>query len=138
MLVISGIQFTFLEISLFSMLIGLAITCVACFRRMTHIEHRLQRLQHNTHREISMVNQGAIGIGRRLAKVELNLKKPANVANFAAPKDKSAKVSQFESVAQSIKPTPIEQPVAKKISKVAQSTRAEQALSAWINENQTA
>lgn len=134
----AGIQLSVLELSLFTSVLFLIGFSVLAFRRIAQLELRLQQVKITTTRELKMVNQGAIGIGRRCAALEKNLKKPANVANFDAIKEAKMAASAFEQVAKTVRQEPVAQPVKTETRASGLSTRAEKALSAWINENQTA
>lgn len=138
MTMFAGIPFTLLEIALSIMLMLLAVTTILTMRRLSSVEDRLQRLQLTTAREIKMVNQGAIGIGRRFAVIEKNLKKSANVASFEAAKETRRAASSFQKVVSAMQPEVDSTPDRHKPVRATSSTRAEQALSAWINDHQSA
>lgn len=139
MIEFAGISLGLVEISLLSIVLSLGIVIALSMRRIARLEKRLGQLQVTTTREIKMVNQGAIGIGRRCAAIEKNLKKPANVASFEAIKEARQIASAYEQAAQAVAEKATPEPVQKpKPEKSGLSTRAEQALSAWINENKTA
>ena len=136
MLELNGIQLSVLEITLMISVIVFALISVTGIKRVNRLEALLARSQSATAREIKMVNQGAIGLGRRFARIEKDLKKTSNVARFEPPKETAP--TQFKSVAKSV-PKATTQPSSRlKSPGSAKTTRAEQALSAWINENKTA
>ena len=138
MLDLTWIQLTIIEWVLLSLVLLLSGLSVLCLRRISALESRLHKVQVAAQREIKMVNQGAIGIGRRFAMIEKNLKKSKNVASFDAPPAKQKTVKPFQEVVQSIQPLRPEPSLGAVKPRNGQSTRAEQALSAWINEHQTA
>jgi maltodextrin utilization protein YvdJ len=136
MLELNGIQLSILEVFLMASVMLLAVFSFVNQRRVSRLELLLSSSQTATSREIKMVNQGAIGLGRRFARIEKELKKPSNVARFEAPKETTP--SQFKPVAQAVSKPVKQQPKAIKPKTLGKATRAEQALSAWINENKTA
>ncbi|EAR09416.1 hypothetical protein [Reinekea blandensis] len=117
---------------LLTLLVGLA------FRRIQRLTAALDQHQRHSMREIKMVNQGAIGIGRRLATLEKGLKKPEKVADFTA--------IRAQVLAQQPNATSVVKPHIKDTEEVSfdqqppshQRTKAEQALSAWLNDSQSA
>ena len=138
---LNGIQLSILEFSLIGAVFGLTILCFVCLRRLAALDAKLSKVQVNTAREIKMVNQGAIGIGRRFALIEKNLKQSKNVASFDAAKESRRANDSFKAVVQSIhaeQSVPTERPVKTEPMRAKQSTRAEQALTTWINEHQSA
>jgi hypothetical protein len=138
MINLSGIQLSYLEFSLTLTVLLCAVLTLLSLRRIRLLESRLVQIQIGTAREINMVNQGAIGIGRRFARIEKNLKKPSNVARFDSAKEPKATKSEFKDVVRSVQePKPEKRPAVNSMSSGI-STRAEQALSAWINEHKTA
>jgi hypothetical protein len=136
---LAGISLEIFELVLLATLLVMAAMYLLSIKRIATLEKRLGQFQVTTTREIKMVNQGAIGIGRRCAAIEKNLKKPANVASFEAIKEARQIASAYEQAAQAVStkapPKPVQKP---KDKKSGLTTRAEQALSAWINENKTA
>lgn len=127
------------EIVLFSLLLGLIGLVVIAFRRISQLETRLEQSQRQAQREIKMVNQGAIGIGRRFATIEKRLKKPEKVADFAAIRAQT--LADAKSPAKSV---PTAQPKesaharSSEIPSPKKRTKAERALSAWLNDHQSA
>lgn len=145
MFAVNGIQFSYFDLSLTFLFVAMAVVCVVSLRKIALLELRVQHFQKMTQRDVSMVNQGAIGMGRRLAKIEKELKKSSNVANFPSAKAKAsrdnsqpAQHSKFESVANSVQNQSAPPPLKTQTRPVEKSTRAEQALSAWISKNQSA
>ena len=134
----SSIPLTAIEWTLLGTVFFLACLSVICIRRISALESKLSKVQVTTHREIKMVNQGAIGIGRRFAVIEKNLKKSKNVASFDVPSVKNKQERPFEEVVKSIQPIRPVAPKAVVTPRNGHSTRAEQALSTWINDHQTA
>jgi len=134
----SWLELTSVEWLLIVTVILLAGLNIMSLRRLSALESKLLKVQVSAHREIKMVNQGAIGIGRRFAVIEKNLKKSKNVARFEAPLVKEKKDKAFKEVVQSIKPSRPEPTVSAAKPRSGHSTRAEQALSSWINDHQTA
>jgi hypothetical protein len=136
MLELNGIQFSVLEITLMLSVIAFALVSITGIRRVNRLETLLARSQSATAREIKMVNQGAIGLGRRFARIEKDLKKTSNVARFEPPKETTP--TQFKSVSKSVRKATAQPSNRLKSQGSGKTTRAEQALSAWINENKTA
>ena len=135
----SGLEFTVLEQSLTIGLSLFVILFLLTWRRLARLEARFLVSQAQLMRELKMVNQGAIGMGRRLAGIEKNVKKSSNVANFAQAKElKHATGSRYAEVEQAL--STAAQPEKPTVSDRTRglTTRAEQALSSWINEHKTA
>jgi len=137
----SGIQLSVsvIEVSLAASVIFFASLTFFSLRRISSLEAKLQTAQLTMAREIKMVNQGAIGMGRRFAIIEKNLKKPTNVANFESAKELKRTPSRTYAEAQAVvqRTQKVEtQPVKERTRGL--TTRAEHALSEWINDHQTA
>lgn len=131
------LSFSVTELLLLAMLLVVGVLALVAYRRIRRLEARLEQSQRQIMQEIKMVNQGAIGIGRRFAAIEKGLKKPQKVADFSAIRaealakqtaqpetPKHAKESDHVSI--------VEKPASPK------KTKAEQALFAWLNDHQTA
>lgn len=136
MITLAGITFSYLDLSLLLVIVTLALSVVLAFRRISVLEARLVSVQRTASRDIKMVNQGAIGIGRRFAAIEKHLKKPTNVARFEAAKEKAPNLEPSTPVTPEPKPAAVAEPPKAQVP--AMSTQAEQALSAWITEHKTA
>ena len=125
----------------------LLLVCVFFYtnqRRIRRLEAKLMQTQSMLAREIKMVNQGAIGVGRRFAQVEKKLNKtPAQAAMFTATEVKSAdlqlsKASKFAQIqAQAVKPK-VSKPKPIQTATQGLTTKAEQSLTSWLKEHQTA
>lgn len=144
------------NLSLTQLLVGallgfLLLTCTLAVRRVIRLEKKLVTLQRNFQRDLNMVNQGAIGVGRRFAVIEKRLAQPASVAEFKLPmKEVKAKAeSSPKTVEQQSAETPVEtrakavkqsQPQPKPQPKALPETlsQAEKALSAWVNAQKSA
>lgn len=138
MLLFENISLSLIEAILASILFVITISFFLMKRRMHKLEARLEAFQRLSTREIKMVNQGAIGIGRRFAAIEKDLKKPEKVANFAQAHASAQEKLQLRSAEE---PVPDSTPEAREVktqTRSARRTRAEQALSAWLNDQQTA
>ncbi|MDO7644226.1 MAG: hypothetical protein MUQ62_05905 [Reinekea forsetii] len=134
-----GLEFTVLEQGLIVGMVLLVSLVVITWRRLARLEARFLLSQAQSVRELKMLNQSAIGVGRRLAGIEKNLKKSSNVSSFAEAQDlKQSTVHRFADVQKAVTNAPQpEAPVAKE-STLGLTTRAEQALSSWINEHKSA
>jgi hypothetical protein len=112
---------------------------VITWRRLARLEARFVLSQAQSMRELKMLNQSAIGVGRRLAGIEKNSKKSSNVSSFAEAQElKQSTVNRFADVQKAVaSASQAEAPLAREVN-VGLTTRAEQALSSWINENKTA
>lgn len=134
-----GFEFTVLEQGLMVAMVLLLSLVVLTWRRLARLEARFVLSQAQAARELKMLNQSAIGVGRRLAGIEKNVKKSSNVSSFAEAQDlKQSTVHRFADVQKAVTNAPQpEAPLAREIN-VGLTTRAEQALSSWINEHKTA
>ncbi|MFT4674748.1 MAG: hypothetical protein ACI9K8_000479, partial [Reinekea sp.] len=134
-----GLEFTLLEQGLIVCMVLLVSLCVVTWRRLARLEAQFVVSQAQSLRELKMMNQSAIGVGRRLAGIEKNLKKSSNVSSFAEAQDlKQSTVHRFADVQKAVtNASQPEAPAAREIN-VGLTTRAEQALSSWINEHKTA
>ena len=123
--------------------LGIALAVVMLFisrRRIEQLERRIEQLQITTTRELTMVSQGSIGIGRRCAALEKQMKAQASAAQFSKPgrasneKAFAAAMQRAQEVMDSTKT------VAKKSPQrhSAHTSNAEKALSEWVKANQTA
>jgi len=135
----SGFEFTVLEQSLVIGLSLFVMLFLLTWRRLARLEARFVVSQVQLIRELKMVNQGSIGMGRRLAGIEKNIKKSSNVANFAEAKElKQSTENRYAQVQQALSTaTQSEKPTVNDRTR-GLTTRAEQALSLWINEHKTA
>jgi hypothetical protein len=108
------------------------------------LEAKLAQTQSMLAREIKMVNQGAIGVGRRFAHVEKKLIKASDqVAEFKAKELQVAEtVSPTESKFSQIQAQIVKPKAAKRkpvqADKQGLTTKAEQSLTSWLKEHQTA
>ena len=73
-----GLEFTVLEQGLIVGMVLLVSLVVITWRRLARLEARFVLSQAQSVRELKMLNQSAIGVGRRLAGIEKNLKKSSN------------------------------------------------------------
>lgn len=135
-----GLQISFLDVGLLSLLLMSFLVTLMAFRRIAQLEEKLQLVHVNMTRDIKMVNQGAIGIGRRFSTIEKSLKKSSKVAQFESVQDKKSDIATFASISKRVlaesKPEPKPRTTVK--GTYGRSTKAEQALSAWISDHQTA
>lgn len=125
----------------------LLLVCVFFYsnqRRIRRLEAKLLQTQSMLAREIKMVNQGAIGVGRRFAQVEKKLNKASEqTAQYKATDVKTnniqlSKASKFAQIqAQAVKPT-VSQPKPTQTATQGLTTKAEQSLTSWLKEHQTA
>ena len=133
-----GFQISHLELFLTVGLLMSALMILMTLKRINGLQRQLHASQLTMAREIKMVNQGAIGVGRRFAEIEKKLKKGSNVASFAPAQELKTRKQRFaqvqEDVVQASKSVSAKPSVASR----ALSTKAEQALSAWLNEQKTA
>ncbi|MFQ3231638.1 hypothetical protein [Reinekea sp.] len=113
-------------------------------RRIRRLEAKLLQTQSMLTREIKMVNQGAIGVGRRFAQVEKKLIKASDQRpKFEATDVKThnlqlSKASKFAQIqAQAVKPS-VSQPKLAQTATQGLTTKAEQSLTSWLKEHQTA
>jgi|TARA_B110000503_G_scaffold120457_1_gene183114 hypothetical protein len=134
-----GLEFTLLEQGLIVGMVLLVSLVVITWRRLARLEARFVLSQAQSMRELKMLNQSAIGVGRRLAGIEKNSKKSSNVSSFAEAQElKQSTVNRFADVQKAVaSASQAEAPLAREVN-VGLTTRAEQALSSWINENKTA
>jgi hypothetical protein len=116
-------------------------------RRIRRLEAKLAQTQSMLAREIKMVNQGAIGIGRRFAQVEKKINHSSNnVATFKAKETKTpssqlyhaSKFAEIQAQAKQAAKVKIDKPKPVKVATQGLTTKAEQSLTAWLKENQTA
>ena len=126
------------ELVLLTTALLLASMVVLAFRRIHRLEAKLDQHQRQAMREIKMVNQGAIGIGRRLAAIEKGLKKPEKVADFAAIRAQVLAQQPTATAAAKPQATDTEEVSFDKQPPSHKRTKAEQALSAWLNDSQSA
>lgn len=136
-----------LNLTAFVLVVGLAIQGWLTRRRVAKLEARLAHNQLQLAREIKQVNQGAIGVGRRFAKVEKALHSaPKLVAQERKPStpvsvEKNQKlVSKFSAIQDTMALSPAPNTtIASQLPKGKQSvrgltTKAEASLTAWLSE----
>ncbi|WP_320826705.1 hypothetical protein [Reinekea sp.] len=139
MLEFGGIAFTVLEQFLVVGMGLLGVLVLVISRRMARLEARSLLSQAHLLRELKMVNQGAIGMGRRLAGIEANVKKSSKIASFAEAQElKHATGRRFAEAQQAVSLAPQAEKPTVNVRTRGLTTRAEQALSSWINEHKTA
>ena len=134
-------QITFLDVALAACVVLLSVFLMLNRRRTELLESRLEQIRLTSTREIKMLNQGSIGMGRRFAALEKQIQADRNVTSVAAKKPVADNVSSFKAVMNNVKkPSVSAKPVAKpqpqRHSQL--SSQAEKALSEWVRANQTA
>jgi hypothetical protein len=149
MVAFSGFQLSLLEAFLSFGFLSLLVSTIICLKRIARLQCQMNAFQSNAKREIKMVNQGAIGLGRRFSNLEARFKKSTMVTKSEVMNlTKKNQVSAFELIRNQAVQEPetstpseqaqvevanINQPRPRKL-----KTQAEQTLSRWINEQQTA
>lgn len=140
-----------LTLTAFVLLVGLAIQVWLTKRQVAKLEARLAHNQLQLAREIKQVNQGAIGVGRRFAKVEKALqtgpKQPVQERKTAKPvsAEKGQKLASKFSVIHegmssnlnsqpTLSATPANQPSKSTQGVRGLTTKAEASLTAWLSE----
>ncbi|MDN3649042.1 hypothetical protein QWZ13_08990 [Reinekea marina] len=143
--ILSAFSLNFVEVTLFSIVLLLSvITFVSNKRRINRLENRLEQAQALLTREIKMVNQGAIGVGRRFAQVEKKIKSGGStVASFSSVKPKSeekplSNASKFAQIQQQAAKLDVQKPKRNTAAPKGLTTKAEQTLTSWLKEQQTA
>lgn len=147
MVTLGGIQLSILEILLTIGFVSLTATTFVCMKRIAKLQQQVTTFQSDASREIKMVNQGAIGLGRRFSLLEARFKK--SVVSSAAAQEKASsknQVSAFELIRNETLSQPQSEVAAQAESATAAAktparkhrTQAEQSLSRWMSEQQTA
>ncbi|TCS39939.1 hypothetical protein [Reinekea marinisedimentorum] len=145
MVALGGVQLSILEIILTVGFLSLSVATALCLKRIAGLQQQVTTFQCNASREIKMVNQGAIGLGRRFSLLEARLKK-STAASAPEPVKASIKsqVSAFELIHNQSIDASVSEPVgnAKTTAHPARTrkhkTQAEQSLSRWMSEQQPA
>lgn len=140
-----------LTLTAFVLVVGLAIQVWLTRRQVAKLEARLAHNQLQLARDIKQVNQGAIGVGRRFAKVEKALqtipKQPVQerkTVTHVSGQSSQKLASKFSAIQDAVafnpssQPKPSPAPVSK-LPKSTQSvrgltTKAEASLTAWLSE----
>ncbi len=138
---LSTLAISSLDLALFGCIAVLTVIVLLNRRRIDRLESRLEHLQLLTTRELKMVNQGSIGMGRRFAVIEKQLKNSNNVAKFEAKTNKAKKDNAFDVTMIKVTKAAHE---AKSVANLPSqshsepSSQAEKALTEWVKANQTA
>ena len=151
MVMLGGIQLSIIELVLSSCLALFALITLFSLHRISRLQAQLAHLHDEAFREIKMVNQGAIGLGRRFSHLESNMKNRA--AAVAAPVESvsATQAQETEMTAQAFEAyrrqamaesEAVEQASVQTAQKAAPTRRfktvAEQSLSRWMNEQKMA
>ncbi|MEJ2044414.1 MAG: hypothetical protein P8X74_04705 [Reinekea sp.] len=135
-------QITFLDVACAGCVILLSVLLILNRRKLELLENRLEQIKLTSTREIKMLNQGTIGMGRRFEALEKQCQVNRKADNSLPSKNTVAdNVSSFEAVMKNVKkPSRAAKPVAKaQPQRHSQpSSQAEKALSEWVRANQTA
>lgn len=122
MVLLETLSFTTLELALLGTLAALTISMLVAMHKIRRLDERVAKLQRTTQKEIKMVSQGAIGMGRRVASLEREHKTSPTAARFSA-RSSAAEQRHAAATRTASKPSP-------KL-----STQAEKALSEWVSEH---
>lgn len=125
-------------------LIGFTLSMIA-FKKAKALQQSLLVIEQSLKREINMVNQGAIGVGRRFSKIEqkvVTLSQSAPVAEndsiLMAKSSNEPSPKAFAKIAEQMLNRPTSAPSLSVKLNHQGATKAEQALNAWMNNQQTA
>lgn len=107
-------------------------------RKMRKLERHLMHQQQLFRQELTMVNQGAMGVGSRVKHLEQKLKGQPNA--FEKVLAKAARAEALKPESKATKPQGVERANTTDLPKVAKvpkatSSRAEQALDRWMRES---
>ncbi len=139
MLQFSGLEFSILEIILIVSVIILSITTIITVQRLSDLKSELTMNQRSLVRELKMVNSASIGLGRRFSSIEKKMTKASSVSSMERSVDTSLAATQYAEIQDRIAKNQF-QVEAKKTSRPTTQlkTKAEQSLSSWLTEHQTA
>lgn len=142
--ILSAFPLTLLELALIASVVGLfVISFYSNKRRIKRLEDRLAQTQALLAREIKMVNQGAIGVGRRFAQVEKKMQGTGGAkASFQVKPTREekplSKASKFAQIQELAAKQVVQEPQRKTAAPKGLTTKAEQSLTSWLKEQQTA
>lgn len=143
MISLAGIQVSVLEVTLLIALVALTCATILNAVRVSQLQKKLETYQLSTSREIKMVNQGSIGLGRRFASFEKEIKAGVRVASAPEQTAKGKKaVASFERIRNQVMSPEKTGSSGGKAEAYSDErkfkTRAEQTLSSWLTEQQSA